>query len=131
MSTSTTASVTINERPKRRFRSKQERRRIVEESLKPGASVALIARAHNVNANQVFNWRRLYQEGKLEVPQGSGRLLPVRVTEDGAPTLQPAPGGQSKSKVGIIDIDLGHARVRIEGAADPECVRAAVEGLMR
>jgi transposase len=131
MSTSTTAGVTINERPKRRFRSKLERRQIVEESLKPGASVSLIARAHNVNTNQVFNWRKLYQEGRLEVPQGSGNLLPVRVTEDEAPTFRTSPGGQSKSKAGIIDIDLGHARVRIEGAADPECVRAAVEGLMR
>jgi transposase len=131
MSTSTTASVRINQRPKRRFRSKLERRRIVEESLKPGASVSLIARAHNVNANQVFNWRRLYQEGRLEVPQGSESLLPVRVAEDGAPTLRTSSSGQSKSAAGIIDIDLGHARVRIEGAADPECVRAAVEGLMR
>jgi hypothetical protein len=28
---------------------------------------------------------------------------------------------------GSIDIDLGHARVRIEGRADPECVRAPLE----
>jgi hypothetical protein len=32
---------------------------------------------------------------------------------------------------GIIDIDLGHARLRIEGAADPDCVRAALAGLIR
>ena len=43
----------------RRFRSKQERRQIVEETLKPGASVSLVARAHDVNANQVFKWRKL------------------------------------------------------------------------
>ena len=55
----------------------------------------------------------------------------MRVAEDGAPTLRTSPSGQSESKVGIIDINLGHARGRIEGAADPECVRAAVEGLMR
>jgi Transposase len=34
-----------------------ERRRIVEEILAPGASVARVARAHGVNANQVFGWR--------------------------------------------------------------------------
>ncbi|MBI5086525.1 MAG: transposase [Acidobacteria bacterium] len=38
-------------RQKRRYRSKQERRRIVEESFAPGASVARVARAHEVNAN--------------------------------------------------------------------------------
>lgn len=47
----------------RQFRSKQERREIVEETLKPGASVALVARSHGVNANQVFKWRRQYRQG--------------------------------------------------------------------
>ncbi len=66
--------------PKRRYRALEEKRRIVEETLVEGASVALIARAHGVNANLVFNWRRQYQAGRL----GSGRaeLLPVRVTVD-------------------------------------------------
>jgi transposase len=50
---------------KRRMRSKAERRRIVEETLEPGASVARVARAHGVNANQVFKWRTLYREGRL------------------------------------------------------------------
>jgi transposase-like protein len=43
---------------KRRYRSKQERRAVVEETLRPGASVAVIARRHGVNANQVFHWRK-------------------------------------------------------------------------
>ena len=41
-------------RTKRRYRSVEERRRIVEETLVPGTSVAIVARAHGVNANQVF-----------------------------------------------------------------------------
>src|SRR6266567_8072880 len=47
--------------PKRRYRALEEKRRIVEETLAEGTSVALVARAHGVNANLVFNWRRLYQ----------------------------------------------------------------------
>ncbi len=38
----------------RRSWSKEKLRQIVEETLKPGASVALVARGHDVNANQVF-----------------------------------------------------------------------------
>ena len=110
----------------RRFRSKQERRQIVEETLKPGASVALVARAHDVNANQVFKWRRQYERGRLEV---SSALLPVKITETVSP--QPKLSKSKRRKSGIIDIDLGHARVRIEGIADPDCVRAALEGLVR
>jgi transposase len=116
--------------PKRRFRSKQERRRIVEETLKPGASVSQIARAHDVNTNQVFGWRRLYREGRLEVPQDSSALLPVKINQAGE--LRAASHRQSKPiRTGVIDIDLGHARVRIEGTADPDCVRAALERLIR
>jgi len=64
----------------RRFRTTQQRREIVEETLKPGASVALIARAHDVNTNQVFKWRRQYHKGELEI-QPKATLLPVRVSE--------------------------------------------------
>ena len=31
----------------------------------PGTSVAVVARAHGVNANQVFTWRKLHQSGVL------------------------------------------------------------------
>lgn len=60
----------------RRRRSKQERRRIVEETLAPGASVARVARAHGVNANQVFHWRRLYHQGLLDCVF---RAMPISV----------------------------------------------------
>ena len=114
---------------KRRHRSKQERRAIVEETLKPGASVSRIARAYDINANQVFTWRRLYRQGQLEIPEGSKALVPVKIT-DALTRLKP-PSQSKTTRTGIIDIDLGHARIRIEGAADPDCVRAAVEGLVR
>jgi transposase-like protein len=41
----------------RRFRTVSEKRRIAELTFEPGASVALVARAHGVNANQVFMGR--------------------------------------------------------------------------
>ena len=49
----------------RRRRSAVERRRIVEETLEAGASVARVALKYGVNANQVFQWRRLHRDGKL------------------------------------------------------------------
>ena len=121
--------IEVRERPKRRMRSKAERRQIVEETYQAGASVARVARRHGVNANQVFNWRRQYREGKLAVDSALPALLPVQVTAAaGSRGPKPtAPGSVS----GIIDIELGHARVRIVGRADVDCVRAAVEGLAR
>jgi transposase len=115
----------------KRFRSKQERRQIVEETLRPGASVSVVARAHDVNANQVFQWRKQYREGQLEIEPSVETLLPVKVTDVAVEKVRPASGKKSKIKrTGVIDIDLGHARVRIEGAADPDCVRAVLAGLV-
>jgi len=51
---------------KRQHRSPELKRQIVEETLAPGASVARVARAHGVNAKQVFLWRRQYRQGQLE-----------------------------------------------------------------
>lgn len=125
--------VTLKDGRTRRFRSQLERRQIVEETLQPGASVSQVARTYDVNANQVFKWRRQYRQGKLEGEQTGGTMLPVRVS-DIIPTTRSAASHSSKARpkrLGIIDIDLGHARIRIEGAADPGCVRAALEGLIR
>jgi len=111
---------------KRRHRSKQERRRIAEESLESGASVAAIARSHGVNANQVFHWRKLLRKGRLEVrPALSTQLMPVRLAE--------AIGENSPARTysGAIHIELGRVRVRVEGPVDPESLRVILEHLGR
>ena len=43
---------------KRRSWTRDEKRRIVEESLLEGASIAEVARRHELNANLLFTWRR-------------------------------------------------------------------------
>lgn len=56
------------------------KRQIVEETFAPGSSVSIVARRHDVNANQVFKWRRLYQRGALgESVQAIDGFLPVGV----------------------------------------------------
>jgi transposase-like protein len=54
-------SESLGAAPRQRWRI-AEKQRIVEEALVEGASVARVARAHGINANQVFGWRRLYRE---------------------------------------------------------------------
>ena len=118
----------------RRFRTKEERRQIVEETLKAGASVSQVARAHDVNTNQVFHWRRQYRQGWFdEDTKKPTALVPVKLTRVASPVMAQRRKTQSAASIpaGSIEIDLGHARVRIEGAADPKCVRAALEGLAR
>ena len=111
---------------KRRYRSKQERRQVVEETLQPGASVAVIARQHGVNANQVFHWRKLYREGRLDVAPAAAQLVPVRISE--VVSGEPAP---AKFYAGVIVVELGRARIRVEGAVDTDSLRLILERLGR
>ena len=123
----------------RQRRSIAEKRRIVEETLAEGASVARIARAHGVNANQVFGWRRLYLSGRLGEQRATMKLLPVRVSESLPPVMTHASGeaatsievANPKSNPGRIHIELRQAKVRIEGDADPGLVRVLLECLAR
>lgn len=47
----------------RRRRTVVEKQRIVELTFEPGVSVSQVARAHGVNANQVFKRRRSFERG--------------------------------------------------------------------
>ena len=117
--------------PKRRYLDVEQKRRIVEETLAEGTSVAQIARAHGVNANLVFNWRRLYQAGQL-CRRGGNKLLPVRVTGEDTPRSS-TPGDRAPvaSSAGTIYIQLRDVHVRVDGSADPGLVRVVLECLAR
>ena len=136
MDTSQQATVTPKDREgsaaaQRQQRSIAEKRRIVEETLTPGASVARVARAHGVNANQVFGWRRLYLAGRLGEQKAGIKLLPVRVSEsESAPVVvEHRVTDFSQPQPGTIHIKLRQAQVRIEGNADPALVRVLLECL--
>ena len=119
--------------PKRRYLALEEKRRIVEETLVEGASVAKIALAHGLNSNLVFNWRRLYQKGRLG-GRGRAKLLPVAVTAESLPagTTSWEPASHSRfSSAGAIQIQLGRAQVRVEGSVDAGLVRVVLECLGR
>lgn len=134
-STGVASAPISTEAPRRRRRSILERRQIVEETFAPGASVARVARAHGVNANQVFHWRRLYQRGMLGGNAGAAALVPVTVldSQPGVPlAAEPAtpPPVASSLPPGTIQLQLPKGRLRIEGAADPASLRVVLECLL-
>ena len=109
---------------KRQKRSVEEKRRIVEETLAAGASVARVAQRYAVNANQVFYWRKKYREGRLGKGPSS-KLLPV--------TLSDSLCGESaswSSAVGSLEIKLSKGTVRVAGNVDVVVLRTAIECLL-
>ncbi len=111
--------------PPRRQYTLDLKRRIVEETFVPGALVSIVARRHNVNANQLFGWRKRYREGTLNSSTPASKattlsgknLIRVGVIGPGF-DLRPDPVGDSSAPspaaqqnggtggAGIIEIEL-------------------------
>ena len=118
----------------RRWRTLSEKRRIAELTFEPGASVALVARAHGVNANQVFKWRRALKRGELSEPVASTSLLPVvmAASSEGVSSTGEADAVGFSASVGSIHIEFpGKAMVSVERGADPALLRSILESLRK
>ena len=93
------------------------KRAVVEQSLTAGASVSLVARKHDINANQVFAWRKLYKEGLLDAESNQDcKLLPVTLAE--LPANSPPPIGSREittGAAGVIHLALGKAQLPLTG----------------
>jgi transposase len=112
----------------RRWRSVSEKLEIVQLTLRPGASVAEVARAHGVNANQVFKWRRAFERGELS--ESSTALIPVTV-ENRADNSSETEEVQMQAG-GSIHIELpGRAVISVEIGADPILLRSILESLRK
>ena len=57
-------------RRRRRRWSEAQKRQIVAETHEPGVSVPMVAQRYNLNANQVFKWRRLFREPARDAGSG-------------------------------------------------------------
>jgi transposase len=114
----------------RRWRPVAEKRRIVQLTMEPGARVAEVARAHGMNANQLFKWRRAFERGELvDFTVSSQALLPVTVSvaEIHEPALE-----QQSAKSGSIHIEFpGRAMICVESGADPALLRSVLKSLRK
>ena len=115
---------------RRRNRSWPEtlKREIVAASFTPGSSVSMVARHYDVNANQVFSWRRLYRDDpRAPAVPSAPQLIPVMVTtEQDTACTQPATVAET------IEIDLaGKYRVRFSSSVDVAVLRRVLDVLER
>jgi transposase len=110
------------------------KQQVVKETLEPGASVSIVARRHDMNANVVFEWRKQYREGKLVLPASNEaptpsmdvELFTIDVVDTSMPALRALPataGAPSKPTHSVsapppvceIEVEIGKRRVRIRG----------------
>ena len=133
------ASHAPHQRTPRRRLPLSEKRRIVELTLRAGASIRAIAREHGVNRNSLYQWQALFRAGKLTAQSpsrapacaSSATFLPVTIAAAGrAPH---APVGAPSSALSVVQLMLASgATLRIEtGALDAGLICALVAELQR
>jgi transposase len=109
----------------RRRWSEDEKARIVEESLKPGAHVSEVAKRHGVSRGMVFEWRRQAKAGEARQDAGQSRPRFVPVT------IVPEETGPQHiaNDAPAIEIELGEIRIRIKGRVDGVALRTVLSAL--
>ncbi|WP_258763971.1 IS66-like element accessory protein TnpA [Bradyrhizobium arachidis] len=129
----------ITETGRRRWFSKDDKARIVEETLVPGAVVSEIARRHGLTPQQVFTWRR--QARRLPTPMADdppfvpavlNAMTPVAVAGHERKTArrQAKPDVRARRcDVGGIEIEAEGVTIRVGRGADVAMIAALVHAL--
>ena len=121
---------------RRRRWSQDDKARIVEETLAPGAKVTEVARRNGVAASVVFTWRR--QARTIE--QVGPRFAPVQIAAAEAVEHNLKPASEDDRRIrqvpaarnGLIEIDLGNRRrIRVDAQVDPEALARVLDVLER
>jgi transposase len=120
---------------RRRRWSQDEKARLIEETLQPGETVCGVARRHGLAQSLLFTWRRQARQGRLG-GEALPALVPVEITSAPAPASTGAPQPPSsppvqRARVGLIEIELGGCRVRVDRDVDPEALQRVLELLRR
>lgn len=111
---------------RRRNRSWPEalKREIVAASFVPGVSVSIVARRYDVNANQVFKWRKSF--GNDPRLAAAAQMIPVVVKAEHTGVAPPSLVGEK------VEIDVaGKYRIRVIGQFDGEVLRRVLDVLER
>ena len=131
--------------PERRRRwSEDEKARIIEESLRPGAQVADIARRHGVSRALLYNWRREARCAPVSpVALATPEFVPVLLSAPEEPqsastpteTAAPDRGSRRSAKRrtdggGELEVVLpGGARLTLRGRVEATALRAVLAAL--
>ena len=116
---------------------------LVEQSLQPGASVAVIARNNGINANLLFKWRRDHKRKTIAASMPTAPaptvLLPVHIESvtkvDTSSVLEPIPPAEmvpcsrAAARGSVIELEIAGAQLRVRGAVDEAALRSVLRAL--
>jgi transposase len=105
----TTGTVLVGRERRRRWTT-SEKLRLVEESFAPGASVAEVARRHEVHPNQLHGWRKEARSGSLSITPGPQACFAAVEIADQVALPAPAVIPEAPASL-IIEVVLRNGRL--------------------
>jgi transposase len=121
----------------RRKHSIQYKRRVVLESLKPGAAAREVAHRHGLHESLLGVWRRQHSQGRLQDAQSASTevtLLPVQVPLEAESPAHPAQAALAPraAALGTIHIEFSHGhRLSVRGDVDANTLSVMLRELSR
>ena len=103
--------VEIVTRSGRRGYSAEDKVRLVEETLRPGVTVASVSRRHGVCASLLYRWRRALRGEGAKERRAILRLLPVRLVVPEAAVPRPEAEAVAGIASAPIEVVLRNGRV--------------------
>jgi transposase len=114
----------------RRRWSADDKARIVEETLAPGATVSEVARRHDIRPQQLFGWRRGM---RTQEPAQPMTFVPALIEP---PPMLSAPPRPKRSRQrgrrpgdGGIELEIDGVVMRVARGADAKTVAAVIRAL--
>lgn len=106
-------------RRRRRSWSEDEKERIVAETFQPGASVSIVARRHDLNANLLFTWRRQAGARQGLADGGAAAFVPAVIeAERSASGSQTFEQDQSAARLAASSaLNTGRMEIVLAGGA--------------
>lgn len=113
----------------RRTFSTALKHQMVEETLSGENSVSVVARRYDVNANQLFKWRRQYQQGMLGDTTASA-LIPITLNTDYPVNKVSAAAHEESANQSCIEITFPQGeRVVICGSVCQDTLSTVLQAL--
>ena len=119
---------------RRRWFSADDKARMIEETLVPGAVISEVARRHGLAPQQLFTWRRQAREpagadAVIEVPQFVPAVVESALPEGPARRRQRQRACPVDQASGIIELEIGGVSVRVGRGADAKTVAVVIRAL--
>lgn len=114
---------------RRRYWSDDDKARVLEETLRPGAVISEVARRNGLSPQQVFTWRRRARRAAARLAKNDAPAFVPAVVVDAAALTSTSTGEAASRPAPVLELEVGGSSVRVWREAGVDLVTAVIRAL--